>query len=116
MLAEAHQRGAVISAVCHGPAALLNVSLPDGGALVAGKRVSAFTNDEERAVGMTAIVPFLLADALTERGADHHRAAPSFLPHVEIDGTLVTGQNPASAVQVAEAAVRVATAATGPDS
>lgn len=107
MLADAYQRGAVIAAVCHGPAAFLNVTLPDGTWLVSGRRVAAFTNDEERAVGMASTVPFLLADALVERGA-RHQAGPSFMPRVEIDGTLVTGQNPASATGVAEAAVAAA--------
>lgn len=112
MLAEAHLRGKVIAAVCHGPAALLNVTLPNGERLVARRRVAAFTNDEERAVGMASIVPFLLADALIERGADH-RPGASFMPHVEVDGTLVTGQNPASAIEVAEAAVRVVAETAG---
>jgi len=107
VLAAAYQRGAVVAAVCHGAAALLDVTLSDGTALVAGREISAFSNDEERAVGMVAIVPYLLADALIERGA-RYEAAPSFMPHVVVDGRLVTGQNPASAIQVAEAAASVA--------
>lgn len=104
LLQEAYERGAVIAAVCHGPAALLNVTLSGGGYLVANRRVTAFTNDEERAVGMTSVVPFLLADALVERGATYE-ASPAFMPRVVVDGRLVTGQNPASAAAVAEAAV-----------
>lgn len=107
LLATAYREGAVIAAVCHGPAALLQVTLPDGSPLVAGRRVCAFTNDEERAVGMTGIVPFLLADALVERGAQHQEG-PSFMPLAVVDGTLVTGQNPASTTEVAQAATRVA--------
>lgn len=57
---------------------------------------SGFTNDEENAVGLTEVVPFLLADALVERGAKHH-PAPNFTEQVVADGRLVTGQNPASA-------------------
>lgn len=110
LLATAYRDGAVVAAVCHGPAALLNVTLPDGTPLVAGRQVCAFTNDEERAVGMTGIVPFLLADALTERGADHQEG-PSFMPRVVVDGTLVTGQNPASTTEVAGAAAQVAASA-----
>lgn len=104
LLRDVWENGGVVAAVCHGPAALVNVVLTDGTHLVAGRRVSGFTNDEEAAVGMTDLVPFLLADALTERGAEFV-SAPPFLPFVAVDGRLVTGQNPPSATGVAEATV-----------
>lgn len=104
---DVYEAGGVVSAVCHGPAALLNVVLAGGTHLVAGRRVSAFTNAEERAVGMASVVPFFLADELALRAAVRDEAPP-FLPHVVVDGRLVTGQNPASAVLVAKAAVQVA--------
>lgn len=107
LLAGAYTAGRVVAAVCHGPAALLNVVLPNGSYLVAGRRVAAFTNAEERAVGMASVVPYFLAEELSERGAVLNQAPP-FLPHVAVDGRLVTGQNPASARQVAAAAVDVA--------
>lgn len=99
--ARIYERGGVVAAVCHGPAGLVNIRLADGSYLVAGKRVAAFTNDEERAVGLAEIVPFLLADKLVERGATHVPAA-SWKPHVIVSERLVTGQNPASATGVAE--------------
>ncbi|WP_082310656.1 type 1 glutamine amidotransferase domain-containing protein [Nonomuraea sp. SBT364] len=98
---EVYERGGVVAAVCHGPAALVNVTLSDGTHLVAGKRVAAFTNSEEKAAGVAEVVPFLLADALVERGA-RHEAAPDFEPRVVVDGRLATGQNPASAGPLAE--------------
>ena len=101
---EVYQNGGVVAAVCHGPAALVNITLSDGQPLVAGKRVTGFTNDEEAAVGLTGVVPFLLADELTARGATHI-AAPNFTENVVADGRLVTGQNPQSAAGVARAAV-----------
>jgi putative intracellular protease/amidase len=104
LLRDCYEGGSVVAAVCHGPAALLNVTLSNGENLVAGKRVTAFSNAEERAVGMTGVVPFLLADALAGRGAAYEAAA-AFMPLVVVDGRLVTGQNPASATGVAEAAV-----------
>jgi putative intracellular protease/amidase len=94
--AAIYERGAVVAAVCHGPSALVELRLSDGTYLVDGKNVAAFTNDEENAVGLTDIVPFLLADALVERGA-RHLPAPNFTEQVVTDGRLVTGQNPASA-------------------
>ncbi|GIH89532.1 type 1 glutamine amidotransferase domain-containing protein [Planobispora siamensis] len=99
-----YENGGVVAAVCHGPSALVNLTLSDGTHLVAGRRVAAFTNAEEEAVGLTGTVPFLLQDALTERGA-LHSSAPDFEPHVVRDGRLVTGQNPASATGAAEEVV-----------
>lgn len=96
--------GGVVGAVCHGPAGLLPVRLADGAPLVRGREVAAFTNDEERAVGLAGVVPFLLADALVALGAVH-RPAADWQPQVVVDGRLVTGQNPASARGVAEAMV-----------
>jgi putative intracellular protease/amidase len=101
-----YERGGAVAAVCHGPAALVNIRLTDGSWLLAGKRVSAFTNDEERAVKLDAVVPFLLADKLEERGAKHD-PAPLWQKKVVVSDRLVTGQNPASAAGVAEAVVAV---------
>jgi putative intracellular protease/amidase len=101
-----YEEGGVVAAVCHGPAALVGVTLSDGRPLVEGKQVSAFTDAEEAAVGLTDVVPFLLQTRLEELGAKHSGAA-NFEAHVISDGRLVTGQNPASAAGVAEAMVAV---------
>jgi putative intracellular protease/amidase len=101
-----YDRGGVVAAVCHGPAGLVNVKLNTGGYLVSGKDVAAFTNEEERAVKLDTVVPFLLADKLTERGARHH-PAPNFAAKVVVSERLVTGQNPASAHGVGEAIVKL---------
>jgi len=100
------EAGGAVAAVCHGPAGLVDVKLSDGSYLVAGKTVAAFTDAEERAVGLHEEVPFLLASTLVKRGA-HHTSAANFQPNVEVDGRLVTGQNPASAAPLAEALVGV---------
>ncbi len=102
LLAQAYERGNVVAAVCHGPAALVNVKLGNGRYLVDGKRVAAFTNAEEAAVGLAGVVPFPLESKLEERGAKHE-AAPMWSAFAIRDGNLVTGQNPASSVAVAKA-------------
>jgi putative intracellular protease/amidase len=99
---EIYESGDIVAAVCHGPSALVNVKLSDGSYLVAGKRISAFTDDEERAVKLEKVVPFLLASTLSERGA-LHQGAPNWTSKVVVDGRLVTGQNPQSATATAEA-------------
>ena len=91
-----------IAAVCHAPVAFVNVRGKDGEYLVKGKRVTGFTNAEEEAVGLTAVVPFLLEDRLKERGGVYSNCA-NWAPCVQVDGTLVTGQNPASSGPAAEA-------------
>ena len=93
--------GKVVAAVCHGPAALVNAKLADGSWAVDGKDVACFTDDEERAVEKDTVMPFLLGTRLQERGANLKPAA-NFDASVAVDGTLVTGQNPASAPGVGE--------------
>src|SRR5450755_2321059 len=89
-------------AVCHAPAALVNVRGKGGEYLVKGKRVTGFTNAEEQAVGLSAVVPFWLEDRLKERGAVYSNGV-NWTPHVQVDGKLVTGQNPASSGPAAKA-------------
>lgn len=102
LTASIYEHGGVVGAVCHGPAALVNVKRPDGEYLLKDMYVAAFTNDEEREVGLEGVVPFLLADRLIERGA-HHDPAPNWAIKVCVSGRLVTGQNPASATRVGDA-------------
>lgn len=104
--ATVYERGGIVGAVCHGPAGLVNVKLSNGKYLVAGKDVAAFTNEEEKAVSLDKVVPFLLVDKLKERGAKPHGAA-NFQPKVVVSERLVTGQNPASATGVGEAMVKL---------
>lgn len=99
-----YSRGGVVAAVCHGPAALVNVKLPNGKYLVEGKRVATFTNEEEIAVKLDNVVPFALESRLKERGAIVEKA-PDFQEKVVSDGRLITGQNPASAAGVGKAIV-----------
>ncbi|MEM8655021.1 MAG: type 1 glutamine amidotransferase domain-containing protein [Pseudomonadota bacterium] len=95
-----------VGAVCHGPVALVDARKPDGTPLVAGKRVSAFTNGEEEAVGLTDVVPFLLEDRLRDLGAIIENGA-DFAVNVVTDGHLVTGQNPQSSAEGARAVLGV---------
>lgn len=99
---EIYEAGGLVGAVCHGPAALVDITLSNGAHLVTGKNVSAFTDSEERVVQLDDVVPFLLASKLEQRGA-HHHAAPDWTAKVVVDGRLITGQNPQSASGVGAA-------------
>jgi len=96
--------GRVVAAVCHGPAALVTAKARDGAPLVKGRRVTAFTDAEEREVQLDRVVPFLLESRLRELGAEVHPAA-NWQVNVVVDANLVTGQNPQSSLATAEAVV-----------
>ena len=91
-----------VGAVCHAPVAFVNARGKDGEYLVKGKRVTGFSNTEEEAMGLITVVPFLLEDRLKERSGIYSKTA-SFTSYIQVDGKLVTGQNPASSVPAAEA-------------
>ena len=104
-IASTYERGAVVGAVCHGPVSLLNVRLSDGSYLIRGKNITSFSNAEEDNYAR-ADVPFLLESALRERGANYSSTSP-WQTYTVTDGKLVTGQNPASAREVAEKMVAI---------
>jgi putative intracellular protease/amidase len=106
---EAHERGQVLGAVCHGPAALLNAKLSNGKYLVDGKQISSFTDEEEKDYAIED-VPFSLEKALGEQGARFAEGKP-WQPFSVVDGLLVTGQNPASASAVALQMIKLLKAA-----
>jgi putative intracellular protease/amidase len=107
VIADIYQQQGSVAAVCHGPAALVNVKLKDGSYLVANKAINSFTNQEEKLFGQKWIndFEFMLEDKLTQRGA-HFQSSEIMLSHVAIDGRLITGQNPTSTVDVATALVK----------
>ncbi len=106
MTGDFYAQGGVVGAVCHGPAALIDVVLADGEHLLRGRSVTCFSNEEEAAVELTDVVPFLLEDRLRERGATV-MTADAFQPQVVAWERLVTGQNPASARGTALAMVKL---------
>lgn len=103
--------GKVHGAVCHGPAALIGAKDANGKSIVDGKRMTGFTDSEEREVGLDTVVPFLLEDKLREEGAAFE-AAPNWQDHVVADGLLITGQNPQSSASTARAVIAALRAVT----
>ena len=106
LVRDYYQSGRAVGAVCHGPAALVNVTLDDGSPLLANKTVASFTNDEELLLIPDAkeIFPFLLQNKLTEQGANFD-AGHVYLANMAQDSNLITGQNPWSVWLVAEAMI-----------
>jgi putative intracellular protease/amidase len=95
-----------VAAVCHAPGVLKSVKSTDGAPLVKGRKVAGFTNSEEEAVGLTDVVPFLVEDMLKANGGDYSKGA-DWGSYVVTDGKLVTGQNPASSREAAEALLKL---------
>ncbi|PIF44577.1 putative intracellular protease/amidase [Chryseobacterium sp. 52] len=100
-----YENGGIVAAVCHGPAGLVNIKLNNGQYLVDGKKINAFTNEEEAEVKLTQVVPFLLEDKLKERGAKFEKSG-LWQNHVVTDQRVITGQNPQSAKSVGEAILK----------
>jgi putative intracellular protease/amidase len=86
----------ILAAVCHGPAAFLSAHLPDGTWLMKGRRLTAFSNEEENQATFAGNAPWLLEDRLRLAGA-LYEAAPPWTPHAVVDGNLITGQQQKSA-------------------
>ncbi|MEP1035096.1 type 1 glutamine amidotransferase domain-containing protein [Ekhidna sp.] len=103
LVREYYESDKVIGAVCHGPAALVNVSLSNGQSLLENKEVSSFTNEEELFLIPDAgdLFPFLLQDELVGKGA-RFKKGTMYLKNVVKDGKLITGQNPWSTWKLAE--------------
>jgi len=95
-----------VALVCHAPGVLRDVKDAEGHSIVEGKTVTGFTNTEENGVGLTDIVPFLVEDMLKEKGGKYSKAE-DWQVHVQQDGLLITGQNPASSAATAEVLLKL---------
>ena len=105
LAANHYEGGGMIGAVCHGPGALLPITLSNGEALLADKSVTGFTREEEIDYGTIENIPFLLEEALTRKAARFSKVKP-WEDFIIEDGRLITGQNPTSAHSVAQAMVK----------
>ncbi|HBP28272.1 MAG: type 1 glutamine amidotransferase domain-containing protein [Advenella sp.] len=105
LIKDVYSSGKIVSAVCHAPAVFRHVKTAEGQFLVNDRNVTGFSNAEEEAVGLTDVVPFLVENMLKDHGA-HYTSGDDWQPHIVVDGRLITGQNPASSVGVADAVIR----------
>lgn len=106
LVVDFYRQDKPIAAICHGPAALLAAAIeePD---LLQGRDVTAFSNTEEKLVGLRDHIPFSLEDRLKTLGAKYHSATIPFMREVKVDGKLVTGQNPVSAEKAAREMIKL---------
>lgn len=108
IIADLHAQDKVISAVCHGPAALVNAKTASGEPLLSGREVTGFDNVAEDMFKFTDEMDFSLEDRLKEvSGGKYVKATEDPLAEkVVVDGKIITGQNPASSYGVANAILK----------
>lgn len=100
-----YEKGGVVSSVCHGVVGLLNIKLSTGDLLIKGKKITGFSNSEEKEAGLEKHVPFLTETELKARGALYSQAE-NWKEYVIVDGRLITGQNPGSSAAVGKAVLQ----------
>lgn len=104
LVQKAVDSGVLISAVCHGPGALLGITLANGRKFLDGQAVTGFSAEEEEMAGMTGTVPYCLeAELNQESGGGFRKAGKPWESHVEKNPGLILGQNPASSEMTAQA-------------
>ena len=101
-----YENGGVVSAICHGVAALADIKLSNGKYLIDGKKYSSFTREEEKMINQLDIIPFVIEDKLNSRGGKHIYGK-AWKENVIVDGRLVTGQNPASAKKTTQKVISI---------
>jgi putative intracellular protease/amidase len=101
-----YENGGIVSSVCHGAVGLLNIVLSDGSLLIKGKRVTGFSNAEEKLVELDTLVPFLTESEMVARGALYQKADTPWAAFAVEDSRVITGQNPASGGAVADLVIQ----------
>lgn len=95
------QNGKIVSAICHGVAALHNVKLSNGKYLITGRKGTCFTYFDESIAGMKKLVPYNLEKTMKDKGFIYSKAFFPLASHCVVDGNLITGQNPNSGTKTA---------------
>ncbi|MGS7249630.1 type 1 glutamine amidotransferase domain-containing protein [Pseudomonas sp. SK] len=99
---QVYENGGIVAAVCHGVVGLLNIKLSDHSLLLKERKVTGFSNTEEKLAELDKVVPFLTENELGARGGHYSKHEDPWMPYVVVDDRLITGQNPASTTLLAE--------------
>lgn len=104
---EIYEHGGVVASVCHGYCGLLETKLSDGTPLLTGKHITGFSWREEVLAGVAKLVPYNVEQKVKDLRAHYSKGLIPFTPFAQVDGRLVTGQNPASAKTTAQKTVEL---------
>jgi putative intracellular protease/amidase len=110
LIEAVYAAGKPVALVCHAPGVLRHTKAPGGEPLVKGKHITGFSDSEEEAVQLTNVVPFLVEDELKRLGGLYEKGA-DWGSFVQVDGNLITGQNPASSAAAAVEELKMLAAA-----
>jgi putative intracellular protease/amidase len=102
VITEMFSSGKLVTGVCHGVCGFIDSVDKEGRSIVQGKRVTGFTNLEDRLAGSLKYMPYLLEDDLKKAGAVYRKNFLPFTVRIEEEGNLITGQNPMSAKALAQ--------------
>jgi len=100
LITKFHSTTKYLTGVCHGVSGFIDSVDDKGGLIVKGRRITGFSNREDALAGVKKLMPFLLEDELKKQGARYMKNFLPFTERVEVDGRLITGQNPQSAKSV----------------
>lgn len=95
----------IISTICHAGCALLSLEVEDGISFIKDRRVTCFTDAEEKEMNLENDVPFLVETELRKLGGVFESTG-NWGECVVVDGKLITGQNPASAYNLSQIILR----------
>lgn len=105
LLIAADKLNKIIGTVCHGQAALLSAVDEKGNWLFKGRTLTSFSDEEEVEFGTASNAPWLLASRLRQCGAVYQRGEKNWGAFIVRDGNMISGQNPASSIPMAEAII-----------
>ncbi len=100
LLKDFYLQNKPIGLVGHAVVALATLTINSEELLIKDRKLTAFSNSEEANVELNEKPAFLLETKLIVGGALYEKAT-DFRSHVLVDGSIVTGQNPASAKDAA---------------
>jgi len=106
VITDMYSSGKIVSGVCHGVCGFIDSKDKNGTLIVKDKKVTGFSNFEDRLAGTIKLMPYLLEDDLKKNGAKYQKNSVPYTMRVEVDGLLITGQNPESAGKVGEEVVK----------
>lgn len=95
-----------LALLCHAPAAILAAKKEDGSNAFAGRTMTGFSDMEEKLNTFSSKVPWFLETEMKNAGVEYSKALLPLKSHVVRDGNLFSGQNPASAEELATTIVK----------
>lgn len=106
LVAEIYANNKVVGAVCHAPVIFDGLKDVNGNLLIKGKKITGFTDEGEEILGLVKIMERdnvkTVQKVAEDNGATYVQPEGPWGSFAVVDGRLITGVNPASAVETTE--------------